>query len=261
MEQPVVIITGASRGIGKATALRLAAKRSRLILCGRDPAALEMVAEEARQLGTEACAVVGDVRIPQTAESLVCKALDEFGRLDSLVNSAGIAENVPLTEMDLQIWGDLFALHVTGTLLCCQATANALIKQGQCGSIVNLSSMAASMAMYGTGAYSAAKAAVSALTRAFAVELAQFGIRVNAVAPGPVATEQLLKVYGATGYTERGRSIPLNRLAGPDEVAEAILFLLGAQYLTGVVLPVDGGASAVGAYSYDTCKRNTSKLC
>jgi NAD(P)-dependent dehydrogenase (short-subunit alcohol dehydrogenase family) len=152
----------------------------------------------------------------------------------------------------------LFALHVTGTLLCCQAVAKALVKQGQGGSIVNLSSMAASMAMYTTGAYASAKAAVSALTRAFAVELAQFHIRVNAVAPGPVATEQLLKAYGPAGYADRGRSIPLNRLAEPEEVADAIEFLLGegSKYLTGVVLPIDGGATAVGGYSYDTYKRN-----
>jgi NAD(P)-dependent dehydrogenase (short-subunit alcohol dehydrogenase family) len=258
MKRKVVIITGAARGIGKVTALQLAANSDRLILCGRDAVALQVVVEEARQAGGEAHAVVGDVRDSETAERLVCKAFDEFGRLDSLVNAAGIAKNVPLLELDLQTWSDLFALHVTGTLLCCQAVAKALVKQGQGGSMVNLSSLAASAAMFTTGAYSSAKAAVSALTRAFAVELAQFEIRVNAVAPGPVATEQLLRTYGPAGYADRGRSIPLNRLAEPHEVAKVIAFLLSdsAHYMTGVVMPVDGGASAVGAYSYDTYKRN-----
>lgn len=258
MTQPVVIVTGAARGIGKATALRLAAKHNRLILCGRDVTALDAVVEEVRNSGGEARAAAGDVRLPETAEYLVHTAFEEFGRVDSLVNSAGIAKNVPLLDLDLQTWSDLFALHVTGTLLCCQAVAKALVKQGQGGSIENLSSMAASMAMYTTGAYASAKAAVSALTRAFAVELAQFHIRVNAVAPGPVATEQLLKAYGPAGYADRGRSIPVNRLAEPEEVADAIEFLLGegSKYLTGVVLPIDGGATAVGGYSYDTYKRN-----
>ena len=133
-----------------------------------------------------------------------------------------------------------------------------MVKKGEGGSLVNLSSMAASMAMYSTGAYGAAKAAVSSLTRAFAVELGQHGVRVNAVAPGPVATEQLRRAYGPVKYADRGRSIPMNRLAEPEEVARLIAFLLGeeAEYITGQVLTIDGGASAVGAYSYDTYKRN-----
>jgi 3-oxoacyl-[acyl-carrier protein] reductase len=260
MSQPVVIITGASRGIGKATALRLASQHNRLILCGRDRATLDGVVEEVKRAGEEAIAVAADVTDPTTAEQLVAHAVSAYGRVDSLVNAAGIAKNLPLLNLDLDTWSSLFALHVTGAFLCSQAVARVLVKQNEGGSIVNISSLSASMAMYSTGAYGAAKAAVSSLTRTLAVELAQFRIRVNAVAPGPVATEQLLKAYGAEGYADRGRSIPMNRLATPEEVAEVIAFLLsdGAAYLTGVVLPVDGGAAAVGAYSFDTYKRNTS---
>jgi 3-oxoacyl-[acyl-carrier protein] reductase len=258
MTQPVAIITGAARGIGKATALRLAAQHYRLILSGRDAEVLTSVVTEVEQAGGEAHAVTGDVRLPDTAENLVGAAIRLFGRLDSLVNAAGIAKNVPLLELDLETWNNVFALHTTATFLCCQAFAKALVKQGGGGSIVNLSSIAASMAMYSTGAYGAAKAAVSSLTRALAVELAQYDIRVNAVAPGPVATEQLRKVYGQVGCADRGRSIPMNRLAEPEEVADLVAFLVGdgAHYLTGQVLTIDGGASAVGAYSYDTYKRN-----
>lgn len=258
MNPSVVIITGAARGIGRATALQLAARQHKLILSGRDAAALAEVARSAEKAGGEAQPIAGDLRSPETAQALVEAAQAHFGRLDALVNAAGIAKNLPLLELDLETWNCLFALHATATFLCCQATAKALVSQGEGGSIVNLSSMAASMAMFSTGAYGAAKAAVSSLTRGFAVELAQYQIRVNAVAPGPVATEQLRRAYGSAGYADRGRSIPMNRLAEPEEVAHLIAFLLSeeAHYITGQVLSIDGGASAVGAYSYDTYKRN-----
>lgn len=258
MKPSVVIITGASRGIGRATALLLAGQQHKLILSGRDAAALTEVACSVEQAGGEAQPIAGDVRSPETAQALVEAAQAHFGRLDALVNAAGIAKNLPLLELDLETWNSLFTLHATGTFLCCQAAARALVAQGEGGSLVNLSSVAASMAMFSTGAYGAAKAAVSSLTRAFAVELAQHQICVNAVAPGPVATEQLRNAYSPAGYADRGRSIPLNRLADPEEVAHLISFLLseGARYITGQVLTIDGGASAVGAYSYDTYKRN-----
>lgn len=260
MKSSVVILTGAARGIGKATALLLAERQHRLILSGRDAAILADVAREVEAAGGSAYAVAGDVRVPETAQALVEAAQAQFGRIDALVNAAGIAKNLPLLELDLQTWNDLFALHATATFLCCRAAAKAMVQQGQGGSLVNLSSMAASMTMFTTGAYGAAKAAVSSLTRSFAVELAQHGIRVNAVAPGPVSTEQLRRAYGPAGYEDRGRSIPMNRLAEPQEVANLIAFLLSdeARYITGQVMTIDGGASAVGAYSYDTYKRNTA---
>jgi NAD(P)-dependent dehydrogenase (short-subunit alcohol dehydrogenase family) len=259
MKSQVAIVTGAARGIGKATALLLARSQHRLILSGRDAVVLADVAREVEAAGGAAFPVAGDVRESETAQALVDAAQTQFGRIDALVNAAGIAKNLPLLEIDLETWNNLFALHTTATFLCCQAAAKAMVKQGEGGSLVNLSSMAASMAMFTTGAYGAAKAAVSSLTRTFAVELAPHGIRANAVAPGPVGTEQLRCAYGPAGYADRGRSIPMNRLAEPEEVAHLIAFLLSeeARYITGQVLTIDGGASAVGAYSYDTYKRNT----
>jgi NAD(P)-dependent dehydrogenase (short-subunit alcohol dehydrogenase family) len=260
MTQPVAIVTGAARGIGKATVLLLASRQYKLILSGRDASILAAVAKEVEEKGGEAYPVAADIRLPETADRLVSAAGSVYGRLDAIVNAAGIVKNLPLLELDLQTWQDLFALHTTATLLCCQAAARAMVSQGEGGSIVNLSSLAASMAMYKTGAYGAAKAAVSALTRAFALELAQHKIRVNAVAPGPVATDQLKQAYGPAGYADRSRSIPMNRLADPGEVADLIAFLLSdsARYITGQVVHIDGGAKAVGAYSYETYRTNRS---
>lgn len=132
-----------------------------------------------------------------------------------------------------------------------------MVAQNQGGALVNIGSIAASMAMYGTGAYAAAKGAVASYSRVLAVELAPHKIRVNTVAPGPVATEQLRKVLEGPKYAERSRSIPLNRLAEPLEVASLIAYLVSpaARYITGQTFTIDGGASAVGAYSYETYKR------
>lgn len=257
MSGQVVIITGAARGIGKATALRLARDGASLVLNGREEASLREVAEAVEAAGATAVICAADLREKETAGKLVATALNAYGRVDGLVNAAGIAKLTPLLELDLESWKGFFDLHVTPTFLCCQAVGRQMVEQGQGGSIVNVSSVAASMAMYGTGAYASAKGAVSSFTRVLAVELATHKIRVNAVAPGPVATEQLRKVYVGPMYAERSRSIPMNRLAEPDEVAEMIGFLLSpaAQYVTGQVMAIDGGASAVGCYSYETYKR------
>ena len=260
MTQRVAIITGAARGIGFASALRLAEQSWKLVLSGRNPETLARARDEVMARGAEAHIVAGDVRDPAVAVALAEGAMAAFGRVDALINAAGIAKNVPLLDLDLATWDELFSLHVTATFLCSRAVAGVLIQQGEGGTIVNLSSMAASMSMRTTGAYAAAKAAVSSLTRTFAVELADARITVNAVAPGPVATEQLRRVYGEEGYADRSRSVPMNRLAEPGEVAALIAFLVSpdARYLTGQIIGLDGGATAVGAYSFDTYKRRAS---
>jgi NAD(P)-dependent dehydrogenase (short-subunit alcohol dehydrogenase family) len=251
--KPVAIITGAARGIGRATAQRLHQAGFALVLSGRSSEELQTLASELP--GSEV--VVADLREDATPETLVKTAFDKFGRLDALVNSAGVAKMAPLLEIDPATWQSFFDLHVTASFRCSQAAARALVSQNEGGSIVNIGSIAASMAMYGTGAYAAAKGAVASYSRVLAVELAPHKIRVNTVAPGPVGTEQLRKVLEGPKYAERSRSIPMNRLAEPSEVADLIAFLVSpaAQYITGQTFTIDGGASAVGAYSYETYKR------
>jgi 3-oxoacyl-[acyl-carrier protein] reductase len=259
--KPVAVITGAARGIGKATAVRLAAADYRSVLSGRSMKTLEDVAAEIRAAGGEAFCYEGDICAPETAPGLMDAALAAYGRLDVLVNSAGMAKHAPFLEIDPGDWQRTLDLHLNSTFRCCQAAARIMVESKQGGSIVNLSSIAASMSMYGTCAYGVAKAGVSALTRSMALELAPHKISVNAVAPGPVATEQLRAVYDEKAYRERSRAIPANRLAEPPEVAEMIAFLASpeSRYITGQVFTVDGGASAVGCYSYETFKRAEAK--
>jgi 3-oxoacyl-[acyl-carrier protein] reductase len=254
---PTAIITGAARGIGKAAALRLSRDGYNVVLSGRDASTLDPVASAIVAAGGSALSVSGDICASDAPQHLTDEATRAFGSIDLLVNCAGIAKHATFLEIDFDVWRQMIDLHLNATFRCSQAAARAMVAAKRPGSIINLSSIAASMAMYGTGSYAAAKGAVASLTRVMAVDLAPHGITVNAIAPGPVATEQFRAVNDETAYRQRSRSIPLHRLAQPEEVADTIAFLASpqARYITGQILTFDGGATAVGCYSYETFKR------
>lgn len=251
MQRPVAVITGSSRGIGRATALELAARGYDIVVNGiGDLAELDAVAKEVNELGGEALTVPGDVTAPNVVQKMIAEAAQRFGRLDALVNNAGIGLTKPLDSIGMEEWDHLFALHVRAAALACQS-GHSLLRNAQ-GAVVNLSSIAAYLSLPGRVAYSSAKGSIVSFTRALACEWAAEGIRVNAVAPGTIVTPLVERNF-ALGFLDRDKVLertPLGRLGQPGEVATAIAFLLSrdASYITGQTIFVDGGWSAWGGW-------------
>jgi NAD(P)-dependent dehydrogenase (short-subunit alcohol dehydrogenase family) len=240
----VVLLTGATSGIGRATALAFAAAGARLVLGSRDAARGEALVAELRARGTDAMFLATDVSAPGSVEALVAAALQRFDRLDVAVNNAGVEVTGNLADSDEAAYDRTFDTNVKGVWRALRAEIPALARGGG-GAIVNLSSVAGVRGMPGAGLYAASKFAVEGLTRSAALELAAANIRVNAVGPGPIATPMLDRFTG--GHTDAMvPRIPLARNGRPDEVAAAIVWLASdaATFVTGTTLMVDGGMSA-----------------
>jgi 3-oxoacyl-[acyl-carrier protein] reductase len=236
----VAIVTGASRGIGKATALALAAQGAKVVVnyASSQSAALEVV-EAIIQAGGEAVAIEANVAIESQVEHLIKQTLDTWGRIDVLVNNAGITRDTLLLRMKLEDWQAVIDLNLTGVFLCTKAVSKIMLKQ-RSGRIINITSVAGQMGNPGQANYSAAKAGVIGFTKTVAKELATRGITVNAVAPGFIATDMTKDISGE----EIIKFIPLGRFGQPEEVAGMIRFLAAdpaATYITGQVFNVDGG--------------------
>ncbi len=248
MNHPVVLITGALTGIGRATALAFAGHGARIVVSGRREGAGRELAAELRALGAEAEFIRADVRAEGEVRALVEYTIERFGRLDIAINNAGVEGRLgPIAEQSADNYEETFAANVLGTLLCLKHEMRAMLAQ-RSGSIVNLSSIAGQVGVAGGAVYGASKHAVEGLTKSAALEGAAFGVRVNAVAPGPVATDMLERFTGRSEDAKAGflSTIPAKRAATVEEIAETILFVAGdkAGYLTGQRLAVDGGYTA-----------------
>jgi NAD(P)-dependent dehydrogenase (short-subunit alcohol dehydrogenase family) len=244
MDATVVLITGALTGIGRATALAFARGGARVVVSGRHDEAGQALAKELRDVGAEAEFVRADVRHEDDVRNLVDQTVARFGRLDIAVNNAG-TEGQPgaLTDQTTDAYRAIFDTNVLGTMLSLKHELRVMRPQGS-GSIVNLSSIVGHKALPGAPLYVASKHAVEGLTRAAALEGAAFGVRVNAVAPGPIETEMLNRFAGSAdakaGFVA---GLPLKRAGTPDEIAQAIMFAASesAAFMTGHILAIDGG--------------------
>jgi NAD(P)-dependent dehydrogenase (short-subunit alcohol dehydrogenase family) len=247
MPSPVVLITGALAGIGRATALAFAHEGARLIVSGRRDDVGAALAKELRELGAEAEFVRADVRHEDDVRALVDKAIERFGRLDVAVNNAGTeGKPGPLVEQSAESYAATFETNVLGTILSLKHEMRVMLAQGQ-GSIVNLSSTMGSRGAPGASMYVASKHAVEGLTKAAALEGAANGVRVNAVAPGPVDTELLNRFAGsAERKATLAAGVPMKRLGTPEDIASAIVFLASdrAEFVTGQIIGVNGGKTA-----------------
>lgn len=245
---PVVLITGALTGIGRATAIAFAKEGARLAVSGRRDKEGEALAAELRGMGVQAEFIRADVRFEDDVRKLIEQTVAHFGRVDIAVNNAGTEGSIiPLVDQTVENYESTFATNVLGTLLSVKHEMRVMLAQGA-GSIVNISSVAGKVGMAGASVYVASKHAVEGITKSAALEGAAAGVRVNAVAPGPVATNMLDRFTGGSEDAKAGLlgMIPAKRAADADEIAQTILFVAGdkARYLTGQSIGVDGGYTA-----------------
>lgn len=250
VQDKVAVVTGAAKGLGAAIALRLAEEGAKLMLGDIDADGLKTSAEKVKAAGAEVEILVGDVTEEGPAAALIQGALDRFGQLDILVNNVGGSRNSKIWEMPVEDWDHTVKLNLRGTFLCTRAAVPHMMERKQ-GKIICLSSGAREgtpwTAYYqGGSAYSACKAGVHGFIRDVSLELAEYNINVNAVAPGPIDTEKagaVLRQMNETVEYSPNHMTPLGRLGQPKEVADAVLFLASdeASYISGHTLAVAGG--------------------
>lgn len=242
-DRKVALITGAARGIGLATAHLMAEDGWRVALLDRDPEALETAMAE---FGDEALRLDYDVADPQSAPLAIRACTAHFGKLDALVNNAGVADFGPIEETDFARWRRVMETNLDGVFLMTQAAIPALKETS--GAIVNIASISGLRASTLRVAYGTSKAAVIQLTKQQAAELGEYGIRANAVCPGPVRTKLAMAVHTQDIIDAYHDAIPLNRYGSEREIGEVIAFLCGpkASYVTGQIVAADGGFESTG---------------
>jgi glucose 1-dehydrogenase/3-oxoacyl-[acyl-carrier protein] reductase len=243
-QTPVTLVTGGGGGIGSAICTALAAAGHAVVAADLDETAAKRVAEAVAKSGGRALAVAMDVRQSASVESGFQQAVGKFKQIDNLVTSAGILRTARFHELTLTDWNDVLDTNVKGRFLASQSMARHLIARGSGGSIIHLSSFTATRIAPGRMHYTTSSACIDMLTRAMAIDLGKYGIRVNTISTGPVDTQMLgWRSQDPARLEKFLERIPLHRLGQPEDVAEAVRFLLGdgATYIDGATLTLDGG--------------------
>lgn len=244
----VALVTGAASGIGRASLVALLDAGWRVVAVDRDDKALAPLTRKYRQSELVYVAAA-DVADEAAIEAVVTDAVEHFGRIDGVVNSAGIARDIPALETSVEIFRQIMDVNVVGSFIVAKAAARAMKALGRGGAIVNIASISGLRGSKGRVAYGASKGAVVTMTQVLANDLAEYGIRVNAIAPGPIETQMVREVHTDEDRALYMRYVPMARYGTPEEIASAVVFLLdgkAASYITGEILAVDGGYRGAG---------------
>ena len=243
LEGKVSLITGAAQGIGLATALKFAQEGAIVVVCDVKQAAVDSAVRECAALGAAAAGFVMDVTQRDMVDAVVAQTKERFGRIDVLVNNAGITQDARLQKMTLEQFDRVIDVNLRGVFHCSQAVADTMTAQGS-GSIINASSVVGIYGNFGQTNYAASKFGVIGFTKTWSRELGPKGVRVNAVAPGFVTTP-ILDTIPAKVIAEMEQRVPLHRLGRPEEIANVYAFLASdeASYINGAVIEVSGGMS------------------
>lgn len=238
----VAIVTGGSQGIGLGVSLALARAGAQVVIADVAQDRLARAVAEVEALGSRALGVHADVTRADSVNGLVHAALSRFGRVDILVNNAGVVVVKPITQQSESDWNTVLEVNLKGVFLCCHRVVQEMIKQHS-GAIVNIASIAAFHYTVPHVPYAASKAGVVALTRDLAYEVARYGIRVNAIAPGPIETPMMGDALTPQQKEAYAKRVPLGRLGQPRDIGNAVAFLVSdeASFITGATLPVSGG--------------------
>ena len=245
LENKVAVITGSSLGIGSAIAVAFAKEGAAVAVDYRShPDEAKEIVEQVERFGGKAISVHADVSSPEDVKNLIQKAVEEFGRLDVMINNAGMEEKMPFLETPLDVWNKTIAVNLTGAWLGCQEAAKQMVSQGGSGRILNISSVHEDLPMPTNSPYCATKGGLRMLMRTIAVELAPHNITVNNIAPGAVATPMDAPLEEDANKMQQLLSeIPLRRMGKPEEVAALAVYLASddAAYVTGSTFVIDGG--------------------
>jgi NAD(P)-dependent dehydrogenase (short-subunit alcohol dehydrogenase family) len=243
----VAVVTGGARGIGRAVANALAREGATLVVADVNAEGAQVAANELAEASHRSMPVAVNVADPASVAAMVRSVLDRFGKVDILINNAGVGGNTPFLETTLEEWNRIIGINLTGAFLVAQACAREMVKAGG-GKIVNIASLSGQRGGHGRAAYGSAKAGLELLTKVMAVELAEYGINVNNIAPGAIETEMAKFAHDQATRAAYNYLIPMTRYGTPEEIADAAVFLCSdeSRYVHGHTLNVDGGFRTAG---------------